>query len=100
LRRKFRQLLDSLLQGHHAIIPGKQLAEVSIQLMGRESYDQLSEKDRYEVYEQFQSELKVRAKKEFEELLWERADLFHRFEGQFDKDDITDIQDRLSKEPR
>ncbi|XP_064634058.1 rho GTPase-activating protein 190-like isoform X4 [Lineus longissimus] len=100
LRRKFRQLLDSLLQGHHAIIPGKQLAEVSIQLMGRESYDQLSEKDRYEVYEQFQSELKERAKNEFEELLWERADLFNRFEGQFDKDDITDIQDRLSKEPR
>ena len=91
-----------MLDDHPAILPGKQLAEVSIQLMGRVSYDHLSERDRYEVYEKFQTVLKDRARADFQELLFENPKLFTDplFSTQVTQEDLMAINSQLCEDGR
>ncbi|XP_074660547.1 rho GTPase-activating protein 190-like [Tubulanus polymorphus] len=98
LCRKFRKLLSE----HQAVKPGKLLPEVSIHLIGRESYDHLSEMDRFRVYEDYQRTLKERARHDFLEMLFEKYDMFSRYETipKLTTEDLHVITRAIQDEPR
>src|SRR6218665_2971807 len=97
LKKQFRQLLED----NNNICPGKSLNEVAIFFLGRECFTSLSEKDKQEIYEEHQRALKDRAKRDFQELLLENAEMFMKFEHvMVTNDDITEVNQRLQQEPR
>ena len=102
LRSEFKQLLEET--GY--VTPGKKLEEVRVLFMGRECWEALPEQERsagkifthlpknicqfpqlltqsfafrQQIYELHQQDLILRCKKNFQELLLEKADLFYQF---------------------
>ena len=63
--------------------------------MGRECFESLPEMELHQIYELHQQDLIARCKKNFQELLLEKADLFYQFRsspaGTVTQDDILDI---------
>ena len=85
------------------MIPGKGLDETYIFFIGKDCYNELLNEERNQVYEQHQQELKQKAKLEFQELLWEKLDLFVRMIGTTDtitQEDIKTITKELEDDPR
>ncbi|XP_071121557.1 rho GTPase-activating protein 190-like isoform X19 [Mytilus edulis] len=98
LKKKFKIALE---ENQH-VIPGKGLEETYIFFVGKECYNDLLSQEREQVYEQHQGELRQKAKLEFQELLWEKLELFIRMIGTSDtytQEDIKsitkDIEDDL-----
>ena len=89
LRKDFKQLLEET--GY--VTPGKKLEEVRVLFMGRECWEGLPELERQQIYEMHQQDLVLRCKKNFQELLLEKADLFYQFRFCVD-DDNGDKADR------
>ena len=91
LRKEFKQLLEET--GY--VTPGKKLEEVRVLFMGRECWEALPELERQQIYDLHQQDLINRCKKNFQELLLEKADLFYQFRsspaGTVTQDDILDI---------
>ena len=100
LRNDFKQLLEET--GY--VTPGKKLEEVRVLFMGRECWEALPEIERQQIYEIHQQELILRSKKNFQELLLEKADLFYQFRsspaGTVTQDDIMEITDTLAEDGR
>ena len=100
LRNDFKQLLEET--GY--VTPGKKLEEVRVLFMGRECWEVLPEVERQQIYEIHQQELILRSKKNFQELLLEKADLFYQFRsspaGTVTQDDIIEITDSLAEDGR
>ena len=84
--------------------PGKKLEEVRVLFMGRECWEGLPEIERHQIYDLHQQELVNRCKKNFQELLLEKADLFYQFRsspaGTVTQDDIMEITDNLAEDGR
>ena len=57
--RRFKNQFLALLEENPHVTPGKPLTDVSIQFLGRECYSSLPERDRQEIYDEFQKSLKV-----------------------------------------
>ena len=72
--------------------------------MGRECWEGLPEVERQKIYELHQQDLITRCKKNFQELLLEKADLFYQFRsspaGTVTQDDIMEITDNLAEDGR
>ena len=72
--------------------------------MGRECWEGLPEVERQKIYELHQQDLIARCKKNFQELLLEKADLFYQFRsspaGTVTQDDIMEITDNLAEDGR
>ena len=86
------------------VTPGKKLDEVRVLFMGRECWEGLPEVERQKIYELHQQDLISRCKKNFQELLLEKADLFYQFRsspaGTVTQDDIMEITDNLAEDGR
>ena len=81
--------------------PGKSLNEVAIFFLGRECFSSLSEEDKHDIYEQHQRELRELVKRDFQELLFEQAELFSKFDRmRVTAEDLSHINEHLSREPR
>ena len=100
MRKDFKQLLEET--GY--VTPGKKLDEVRVLFMGRECWEGLPEVERQKIYELHQQDLISRCKKNFQELLLEKADLFYQFRsspaGTVTQDDIMEITDNLAEDGR
>ena len=100
LRKEFKQLLEET--GY--VTPGKKLEEVRVLFMGRECWEALPELERQQIYDLHQQDLINRCKKNFQELLLEKADLFYQFRsspaGTVTQDDIMEITDTLAEDGR
>ena len=100
MRHDFKKLLEEM----GCVTPGKGLNEVKVLFLGRESFENLPEKDIMEIYDLHQREIIQKAKKSFQELLLERSDLFYQFRsspaGTVTQDDILDITDALHEDSR
>ena len=100
LRKDFKQMLEEM----GCVTPGKSLNELRVLFLGRECFENLSEKDIQEIYDLHQRELKQRSKKNFQELLLERADLFYQFRSSpmatVTQNDILDITEALQEDSR
>merc|ERR1719402_1774656 len=72
--------------------------------MGRECFEALTEAERQQIYDLHQTELADRCKRNFQELLMEKADLFYQFRsspaGTVTQDDILDITESLQEDGR
>lgn len=100
-KKQFKQLLEDT--GY--VTPGKHLSEVRVLFMGRECFEALSEHDCQQIYDAHQRELIENAKRNFQELLLEHADLFYHFKsiaptGTITQDDIKEITDVLQDDFR
>jgi hypothetical protein len=72
--------------------------------MGRECFESLPEMELHQIYELHQQDIIACCKKNFQELLLEKADLFYQFRsspaGTVTQDDILDITDNLAEDGR
>ena len=100
LRKEFKQLLEET--GY--VTPGKKLDEVRVLFMGRPCWEALPEIERQQIYDLHQQDIITRCKKNFQELLLEKADLFYQFRsspaGTVTQDDIMEITDTLAEDGR
>ena len=100
MKKEFKQLLEEM----GCVTPGKGLGEVKVLFLGRECFENLSEQEVQDIYDLHQREIILKAKKNFQELLLERADLFYQFRsspaGTVTQDDILDITDKLHEDFR
>ncbi|XP_064477601.1 rho GTPase-activating protein 190-like isoform X2 [Ornithodoros turicata] len=104
-RRELRDQFTQLLEETGYVTPGKTLGEVRVLFMGRECYEQLSEADLLEVYEEHQREITERARAQFQELLLEHAELFYEFANVgpgsvITQEDIAKITEALQEDSR
>ncbi|XP_078581588.1 rho GTPase-activating protein 5-like isoform X8 [Branchiostoma floridae x Branchiostoma japonicum] len=98
MKHEFRRLLEHT--GH--VLPGKPWEDVHIFLMEEESYQELTEGEKIDIYSYHQRELIERAREDFQELLFEKADLFARLDPheQISHQDLVDIKEALQEESR
>lgn len=93
-----------MLEEMGCVTPGKGLNEVKVLFLGRECFENLPENEIMEIYEIHQRELIQKSKKNFQELLLERADLFYQYRsspaGTVTQDDIIDITEALQEDSR
>ena len=99
LKKKFKIALEE----NPLVIPGKDLRETYTFFIGKDCYNELLSQERDQVYEEHQQELKHQAKLDFQELLWEKLDLFVRMIGTTDtitQEDIKFITKELEDDSR
>lgn len=100
MKKDFKKLLEDM----GCVTPGKNLGEVKVLFLGRECFENLSEQEIQDIYDLHQREIILKAKKNFQELLLERADLFYQFRsspaGTVTQDDIIDITEKLQEDSR
>ena len=68
-----------MLEDMGCVTPGKALNELKVLFLGRECFENLPEAEILEIYDLHQRELIARSKKNFQELLLERSDLFYQY---------------------
>ena len=100
MKKEFKSLLEEM----GCVTPGKCLGEVKVLFLGRECFENLTEQEVNDIYDLHQREIILKAKRNFQELLLERADLFYQFRsspaGTVTQDDILDITDKLHEDFR
>lgn len=98
LRQQFKQLLEENPQ----VSVGRPLSETYVFLVGKECYTGLDESERATVYEERQQELRVQARHSFQEMLWERSELFWSLSAtqRLTRDDLSAINQALYGDER
>uniref|UniRef100_A0A4W5MZZ4 Rho GTPase activating protein 5 n=2 Tax=Salmonidae TaxID=8015 RepID=A0A4W5MZZ4_9TELE len=98
MKDRFKKTLDRV----HFISPGQPWEEVMCFVMEDEAYKYISESDRRDVYSQHQQEIVERAKEEFQEMLFEHAELFYDLDLNATPscDKMSEIHTVLNEEPR
>lgn len=98
LKRKFKDFLEENKQ----VKPGKPISETYICFVGKECYNGLNERERDEVYEQHQADLRQRAKLDFQELMWEKSEVFTELNPsvRLTQDDLKIITNALQNDSR
>ncbi|XP_028294720.1 rho GTPase-activating protein 5 [Gouania willdenowi] len=98
MKERFRKTLDRV----HFISPGQPWEEVMCFVMEDEAYKYITESDRRDVYCKHQQEIVERAKEDFQEMLFEHAELFYDLDLNATPscDKMTEIHCVLSEEPR
>ncbi|XP_035279052.1 rho GTPase-activating protein 5 [Anguilla anguilla] len=98
MKEKFKKTLERV----HFISPGQPWEEVMCFVMEDEAYKYISETDRRDVYSRHQREIVERAKEEFQEMLFEHAELFYDLDLNATPscDKMSEIHTVLNEEPR
>ncbi|XP_010891249.1 rho GTPase-activating protein 5 [Esox lucius] len=98
MKDRFKKTLDRV----HFISPGQPWEEVMCFVMEDEAYKYISESDRRDVYSRHQQEIVERAKEEFQEMLFEHAELFYDLDLNATPscDKMSEIHNVLNEEPR
>ncbi|XP_064809489.1 rho GTPase-activating protein 5-like [Oncorhynchus masou masou] len=98
MKNRFKKTLDRV----HFISPGQPWEEVMCFVMEDEAYKYISESDHRDVYSQHQQEIVERAKEEFQEMLFEHAELFYDLDLNATPscDKMSEIHTVLNEEPR
>ncbi|KAJ7990909.1 hypothetical protein DPEC_G00291780 [Dallia pectoralis] len=98
MKDRFKKTLDRV----HFICPGQPWEEVMCFVMEDEPYKYISESDRRDVYSRHQQEIVERAKEEFQEMLFEHAELFYDLDLNATPscDKMSEIHNVLNEEPR
>ncbi|KAM9777893.1 rho GTPase-activating protein 5 [Neosynchiropus ocellatus] len=98
MRERFKKTLDRV----HFISPGQPWEEVMCFVMDDEAYKYITESDRRDVYARHQQEIVERAKEEFQEMLFEHAELFYDLDLNATPtlDKMSEIHSVLNEEPR
>jgi hypothetical protein len=93
-----------MLEDMGCVTPGKALGELKVLFLGRECFENLPDAEIMEIYDLHQRELIARSKRNFQELLLERSDLFYQYRsspaGTVTQDDILDITESLQEDSR
>ncbi|KAA0711269.1 Rho GTPase-activating protein 5 [Triplophysa tibetana] len=98
MKEKFKKILERV----HFISPGQPWEEVMCFVMEDEAYKYITESDRRDVYSRHQQEIVERAKEEFQEMLFEHAELFYDLDLNATPscDKMSEIHAVLNEEPR
>ncbi|XP_017568923.1 rho GTPase-activating protein 5 [Pygocentrus nattereri] len=98
MKEKFKKTLERV----HFISPGQPWEEVMCFVMEDEAYKYITEADRRDVYGRHQQEIVERAKEEFQEMLFEHAELFYDLDLNATPscDKMSEIHAVLNEEPR
>ncbi|KAL4613054.1 rho GTPase-activating protein 5 [Arapaima gigas] len=98
MKEKFKKTLERV----HFISPGQPWEEVMCFVMEDEAYKYITESDRRDVYSRHQREIVERAKEEFQEMLFEHAELFYDLDLNATPscDKMSEIHAVLNEEPR
>ncbi|KTF78321.1 hypothetical protein cypCar_00022708 [Cyprinus carpio] len=98
MKEKFKKTLERV----HFISPGQPWEEVMCFVMEDEAYKYITESDRRDVYSRHQQEIVERAKEEFQEMLFEHAELFYDLDLNATPscDKMSEIHAVLNEEPR
>lgn len=98
MKERFKKTLDRV----HFISPGQPWEEVMCFVMEDEAYKYITESDRRDVYCRHQQEIVERAKEDFQEMLFEHAELFYDLDLNATPscDKMSEIHSVLSEEPR
>ncbi|XP_077978032.1 rho GTPase-activating protein 5-like isoform X2 [Glandiceps talaboti] len=103
-QRKARMKVEfkKLLEQTGTIKAGQPYDEVTIFLMEYESFRELNDKEKKEIFDAHQKELAESAKEEFRELLLEHSELFAKLDPnkKMHKEDLKNIHDSLKRETR
>ncbi|ESO97484.1 hypothetical protein LOTGIDRAFT_115014 [Lottia gigantea] len=98
LQKRFKKLLEENLQ----VTPGKSLGETYVFFVGKECYNGLGDLEKNIVYDEHQQEIKLKAKQDFQELLWEKSQVFLGLNstGRLTPDHLKRINQALQDDPR
>ncbi|XP_064602991.1 rho GTPase-activating protein 35-like isoform X2 [Liolophura sinensis] len=98
LKKQFKELLEE--SGH--VTPGKPLSEAYVFFVGKECFNSLEEHERLQVYDSHQAELRMRTRDQFQELLWEKTELFTQLNptGRLTPLDLKEITNALETDYR
>ncbi|KAJ8394262.1 hypothetical protein AAFF_G00048450 [Aldrovandia affinis] len=98
MKDRFKKTLERV----HFISPGQPWEEVMCFVMEDEAYKYIGESDRRDVYTRHQREIVERAKEEFQEMLFEHAELFYDLDLNATPscDKMSEIHSVLNEEPR
>lgn len=98
MKEKFRKTLERV----HFISPGQPWEEIMCFVMEDEAYKYITEADRRDVYTQHQHEIVEQAKEDFQEMLFEHAELFYDLDLNATPscDKMSEIHAVLNEEPR
>uniref|UniRef100_S4RJ88 Rho GTPase activating protein 5 n=1 Tax=Petromyzon marinus TaxID=7757 RepID=S4RJ88_PETMA len=90
------------LEWNNQVTPGKAWEDVHIFLLDEESFQQLSDQEKLEIYSRHQQDIIEKAKEEFQEMLLEYSDLFVDLDlnATPSKEKMTEINRELKDEPR
>ncbi|KAM8920963.1 rho GTPase-activating protein 5 [Pelodytes ibericus] len=98
MKEKFKKTLEKIA----FISPGQPWEEVMCFVLEDEAYKFINETDRVEVYRKHQREIIEKAKEEFQEMLFEHAELFYDLDlnATPSTDKMSEINTVLGEEPR
>ncbi|XP_077587154.1 rho GTPase-activating protein 5 [Stigmatopora nigra] len=98
MKERFKKTLDRV----HFISAGQSWEEVMCLVMEDEAYKFITESDRRDVYCRHQQEIVERAKEDFQEMLFEHAELFYDLDLNATPscDKMSEIHSVLNEEPR
>ncbi|XP_028677413.1 rho GTPase-activating protein 5 [Erpetoichthys calabaricus] len=98
MKERFKKTLERV----QFISPGQPWEEVMCFVMEDEAYKYISEVDRRDVYSRHQREIVEKAKEEFQEMLFEHAELFYDLDLNATPscDKMSEIHTVLNEEPR
>lgn len=98
MKEKFKKTLERV----HFISPGQPWEEIMCFVMEDEAYKYITEADRRDVYALHQQEIVEGAKEEFQEMLFEHAELFYDLDLNATPscDKMSEIHTVLNEEPR
>ncbi|OWF54503.1 Rho GTPase-activating protein 190 [Mizuhopecten yessoensis] len=99
LKRQFKKLLEDTPE----VSPGKSLEETYISFVGKDCYIDLKQYEREQVFEAHQNDLKTAARHDFQELLWEKLEIFIHMSNTpntITQEDIRTITKFIEDDPR
>nr|XP_018670541.1 rho GTPase-activating protein 35 isoform X1 [Ciona intestinalis]XP_026693614.1 rho GTPase-activating protein 35 isoform X2 [Ciona intestinalis] len=98
VKDKFREMLAHSPQ----VTPGREWDEVAKFFKQNNFFNEISENELSTIYEQFQTEITEKAKENFQELLWEKLDIFASNNNgtHMDIQGIASCHDALKEDPR
>ena len=101
MKAEYKKLLVALKD---VITPGRKIEDSITHLANEESFRELTDSERKEIYDRHQDELKKAATDEFMEMLYEKYDLFERFEmmevGDNYVEEAREVEEALQNEKR
>lgn len=75
---RFKKDFRKLLEDNPQVTPGKKLEDVYLFFVGKDCYNELKQYEREQVFEEHQNGIKMEARRDFQELLWEKMEIFIR----------------------
>ncbi|XP_033752621.1 rho GTPase-activating protein 5-like [Pecten maximus] len=99
LKRQFKKLLEETPE----VSPGKSLEETYLSFEAKDCYIDLKQYEREQVYDAHQHDLKTAARHDFQELLWEKLEIFIHMSNTpntITQEDIRTITKFIENDPR